>query len=170
MNGDGQGFWGKYRGTVSDNKDPEERGRIRAKVLDVFGDGDSGWALPCAPAGGITQTGFFAVPPTGATVWMEFEHGDPEYPVWSGCFWAVKKDAPAALQPSPAEQVTIVTKGGNKITLSDKQGSEGITLETSKGAKLAITADGIEIVNDKGASIKLSGKTVSVNDGALEVT
>ncbi|HEV8163320.1 MAG TPA: baseplate assembly protein, partial [Actinomycetota bacterium] len=59
---------------------------------------------------------------------------------------------------------------GNKITLSDVSGKEGITLETSKGAKLAITADGIEIVNDKGASIKLSGKTVSINDGALEVT
>lgn len=169
MNGDGKGFWGKYRGTVSDNNDPELRGRIKAKVPDVYA-ADSGWALPCAPAGGTKETGFFAVPPTGATVWMEFEHGDPEYPVWSGCFWA-KGDAPPAFQPSLADQVMIVTEGGNEITLSDKPGSEGgIFLETSQGAKIAITADSIEINNGKNASIKLSGATVSVNGGALEVT
>lgn len=171
MNGDGKGFWGKYRGVVTDTNDPEQRGRIKAEVPDVYA-ADSGWALPCAPAGGTKETGFFAVPPKGATVWMEFEHGDPDYPVWSGCFWAARKDAPEAFQPSPAaDQVMIVTKGGNKITLSDKPGSEGgITLETSQGAKIAITADGIEINTGKNAAIKLSGATVSVNDGALEVT
>jgi uncharacterized protein involved in type VI secretion and phage assembly len=170
MNGDGKGFWGKYRGKVTDTNDPELRGRIRAEVPDVYA-ADSGWALPCAPAGGTKETGLFAVPPTGATVWIEFEHGDPEYPVWSGCFWTARNDAPPAFQPSLADQVMIVTKGGNTVTLSDKPGSEGgITLETSQGAKIAITADGIEINNGKGASIKLSGATVSVNDGALEVT
>jgi Type VI secretion system/phage-baseplate injector OB domain len=149
MNGDGKGFWGKYRGKVTDTNDPELRGRIRAEVPDVYA-ADSGWALPCAPAGGTKETGLFAVPPTGATVW---------------------NDAPPAFQPSLADQVMIVTKGGNTVTLSDKPGSEGgITLETSQGAKIAITADGIEINNGKGASIKLSGATVSVNDGALEVT
>jgi len=168
MNGDGQGFHGKFQGVVTDNKDPDKTGRIRAKVPDVFGDGESGWALPSAPYGG-GQTGFFAVPPTGTAVWIEFQHGDPEYPVWSGCFWA-RGELPAALLASPSEQVMIVTGGGNTITLSDVSGKEGITLENGQGAKIAITANGIEIDNGKGASIKLSGTTVSVNGGALEVT
>lgn len=170
MNGDGQGFYGKYLGTVTDNNDPEQRGRIRAKAMEVFGDDDSGWALPSAPFGGTSQTGLFAVPPVGATVWLEFLHGDSEYPVWSGCFWSKRGDVPPEFQASPPDQVMIVTSGGNKLILSDASGAKGITLETSQGAKLAITENGIELDNGQGATIKLTGKTVSVNDGALEVT
>ena len=51
MNGN-NGFYGKYRGVVTDNQDPLMIGRIRAKVPDVMGDLESGWATPCAPFGG----------------------------------------------------------------------------------------------------------------------
>lgn len=169
MNGDGRAFHGKYRGTVSNNSDELKTGRVRAKVPDVFGDDESGWALPCAPYAG-DKTGFFALPPVGAAVWIEFEHGDPEYPVWSGCFWGSAAEMPPPLLLSPPEQVMIVTAGGTTVTLSDVPGTGGIVLETSDGAKLSMTSSGIEIDNGKGASVKLSGPTVSVNGGALEVT
>jgi uncharacterized protein involved in type VI secretion and phage assembly len=169
MNGDEQVFHGKYRGTVTDNKDPLQTGRIRARVPDVYGDDESGWALPCAPYGG-SATGFFALPPTGSAVWIELEHGDPDYPVWSGCFWGSAAEIPPPLLLSPPDQVMIVTAGGNTITLSDLPGTGGIVLETSQGAKIGITATGIEIDNGNGASIKLTGPSVSVNGGALEVT
>ena len=42
--------------------------------------------MPCAPFAG-SGVGFFALPPVGANVWVEFEGGDPDYPIWSGCFW-----------------------------------------------------------------------------------
>jgi uncharacterized protein involved in type VI secretion and phage assembly len=168
MNGEGA-FHGKYRGVVSDNRDPLTLGRIRATVPDVLGDDESGWALPCAPFGGASA-GFFALPPTGAGVWIEFEHGDPDYPVWSGCWWGSATEMPPLLLPSPPDQVMIVTSGGNTVTLSDLPGTGGITLETADGAKLSITALGIEIDNGKGASVKLTGPTVSLNGGALEVT
>jgi len=80
-------FIGKYRGVVTDNNDPQNRGRLKAKVPDVFGELESDWALPCAPYSG-KDVGFFILPPIGANVWMEFEHGSPDYPIWSGCFWA----------------------------------------------------------------------------------
>src|SRR4029079_2968068 len=99
-------FFGKYRGVVTDNNDPLMVGRIRARVPDVTGDADSGWAMPCAPFGG-SSTGFFAVPAQGAGVWIEFEHGDPDYPIWAGCWWGTA----AGVAPHPARPPTPSTKG-----------------------------------------------------------
>ena len=83
-------FYGKFRGIVSDINDPKNIGRIKAKVPDVMGEQESGWAMPCLPYGG-SDMGFFALPVVGAGVWIEFEHGDSEYPIWSGCWWGISK-------------------------------------------------------------------------------
>jgi hypothetical protein len=166
----GQTFYGKYRGIVSDNQDPLMTGRIKAKVPDIFGDDECGWALPCAPFGG-SGVGFFAVPANGAGVWIEFEQGDPDYPIWSGCWFGAATDMPTKLlaPPPPNKKVMIITEGGHSILLDDTPGIGGITLETSGGQKIKMTATGIEIDNGMGASIKLIGPQVSINQGALEV-
>ena len=163
-------FFGKYRGVVSDNKDPLMIGRVRARVPDVTGEAESGWAMPCAPFGG-SATGFFAVPAEGAGVWIEFEHGDPDYPIYAGCWWGTAAEMPPALlvPPPPWKKVMIRTEGGHSILLDDTPGIGGITLETSQGAKIAITGIGIEISNGMGATVKLTGPQVSVNNGALDV-
>jgi uncharacterized protein involved in type VI secretion and phage assembly len=162
-------FYGKYRGIVTDNKDPLMIGRICAKVPDVLGDLESGWAMPCAPFGG-KDTGFFALPPTGAGVWIEFEHGDPDYPIWSGCWWGSAAEVPPVLLSPPYKKFMIKTEGGNSILLDDTPGIGGITLETSGGQKIVINSTGIEITNGQGASIKMTGLQISINNGALEVT
>lgn len=164
-------FFGKYRGLVSDNLDPLMIGRVRATVPDVLGESESGWAMPCAPFGG-DQLGFFAVPAKGAGVWIEFEHGDPDYPVWAGCWWGSAKDMPTKLlaPPPPSKKVMLVTAAGHSILLDDTAGLGGITLETSGGAKIVMNDMGLEITNGQGASVKLSGPKVSVNSGVLEVT
>ena len=163
-------FFGKYRGTVTDNKDPLMIGRIRANVPDVTGDADSGWATPCAPFGG-SGVGFFAVPAEGAGVWIEFEHGDPDYPIWSGCWFGSATDMPPTLlvPPPPFKKVMVVTEGGHSILLDDTPGIGGITLETADGAKIVMNALGVEISNGLGASVKLTGPQVAVNEDALEV-
>jgi uncharacterized protein involved in type VI secretion and phage assembly len=79
-------FYGKYRGIVTDNEDPNRLGRIRVHVQDVLGDLESGWALPALPYAG-DGVGLYLIPPVDAFVWVEFEHGDPDYPIWTGCFW-----------------------------------------------------------------------------------
>lgn len=165
MNGQGPPFYGKFRGVVSDNRDPLMLGRIRAKVQDVYGENQSGWALPALPYAG-DGVGLFLIPPTDASVWIEFEHGHPDYPIWSGCFWA-QGEVPAS--PAVAEMKVLKTDVGT-ITLNDFPGAGGITIETTAGMKIVINTTGIEINNGQNGSIKLMGPKVSVNGGALEVT
>lgn len=165
MSGQGPPFYGKFRGVVSDNRDLEGRGRIRAKVQDVFGEQESGWALPALPYAG-KNVGLFLIPPINAFVWIEFEHGNPEYPIWTGCFWA-KGEVPAS--PAVAEMKVLKTDVAT-ITLNDVTGAGGITIETTAGMKIVMNAMGLEITNGQNASIKLAGPQVSVNSGALEVT
>ena len=162
-------FHGKYRGIVTDIEDPLMIGRVRATVPDVMGDQESGWAMPCVPFGG-SGMGFFALPKKGAGVWIEFEHGDPDYPIWSGCWFGSAAEVPPVLLAPPYKKVLLKTEGGHSILLDDTPGKGGITLETSSGQKVVISATGIEINNGQGASIKLTGPQVSVNGGALEVT
>lgn len=169
---DENGFFGKFRGVVSDNKDPLQLGRIRAFVPDVFGSDESGWAQPCMPFGG-DKMGFFAVPPIQASVWIEFEGGDPDYAIWVGCRWEDSKDMPAlpsSAKDDPGSIVMICTKGGHSLLLDDSQSGGGITLKTSGGQKIIISSQGIEIDNGNGATIKLSNNQISLNNGALEVT
>ena len=162
MNGQ-RPFYGKFRGVVSDNGDPNNLGRIRAKVPDVYGEEESGWALPSVPYAG-KSVGLFLVPPTNALVWIEFEHGDPDYPIWSGCFWA---DGEVPVSPASADKKVLKT-GAGTITLDDTQGSTSITIETTNSLKLKMDQQGIE--NSNGSQkIMISSSSVSVDDGALEV-
>jgi|SRR5581483_557310 len=157
-------FYGKFRGVVTDNRDPLMMGRIRATVQDVLGSNPSGWALPASPYAG-RGVGLFLIPPVGASVWLEFEHGDPDYPIWSGCFWATG-EPPAT--PAVPEMKVLKTDTAT-ITLNDLPGAGGVTIETTAGMKIVINAAGIEINDGQGGSITLNGPSVSINNGALQV-
>jgi uncharacterized protein involved in type VI secretion and phage assembly len=158
-------FFGKYRGKVVNNVDANQLGRIQVSVPAVLGEGQSSWAMPCTPYAG-SGVGLFAIPPTGANVWVEFEGGDSDYPIWSGCFWDTG-DVPAS--PAVAEKKVFKTDTAT-ITVDDTPGAGGIKIETTSGMKIEISASGIEINNGMGASIKLDGPKVSINGSALEVT
>jgi uncharacterized protein involved in type VI secretion and phage assembly len=150
-------FFGKFRGVVTDNQDPLQIGRVRAQVPDVMGDQESGWAMPCFPFGG-SGMGFFALPSVGAGVWIEFEHGDPDYPIWVGCWYGTLAEVPPELLVPPYKKVLLKTEGGTSITL-----------ETAGGQKIKLTTTGIEIDNGLGAKVTMQGPQVNVNNGALEV-
>ncbi len=113
--------------------------------------------------------GFFALPSVGAGVWIEFEHGDPDYPIWVGCWYGTVAEVPPELLAPPYKKVLLKTAGGTSITLDDTPGLGGIKLETASGQKIVIAATGIEIDNGVGATITLQGPQVNVNNGALEV-
>lgn len=164
-------YYGKYRGSVINNVDPMVTGRIQAIVPDVSSVALTSWAMPCFPMAGI-QTGNVAVPPIGAGVWIEFERGDPDYPIWTGCFWGSAAEVPtlalAGIPTSP--NVVLQTQAQNTLMLSDVPGTGGIMLKSTTGAMIVINDTGITISNGKGATIVLAGPTVTVNAGALVVT
>lgn len=169
-------YFGKFRGTVVDNADPQSRGRIKVSVPAVL-DTLEIWAVPCVPYAG-DQVGWFAMPPVGAGVWVEFEAGDPSFPIWVGCFWA-DNQAPLGAVPGIKGWKT------DSITLTLDDEADEARLENSSDASVTLNADvttvagqgkhtvtGSAISSECGGAGKLEVKvaTVSVNSGALEVS
>jgi len=179
-------YYGKYRGTVVNNVDPEQRGRIQAIVPDVQGLVPTSWAMPCLPIAG-KQEGVFMVPQIGAGVWIEFEQGDSDYPIWVGGFWGNASEVPsAALAPPPVppgQTIVLQTTLQHAVIISDappvpmeapvpaptSPGTGGIILRSPTGAMIVVNDTGIYINNGQGASIELMGPSVMINKSALVV-
>ena len=113
-------YYGKYRGTVFNNIDPEQCGRIQAFIPDVLGIAPSSWAMPCFPIAG-KQMGAYMIPQIGSGVWIEFEQGDPDFPIWAGCFYGIVAEVPPlALAGNPASpNIVLQTSLQNTLVISD---------------------------------------------------
>jgi uncharacterized protein involved in type VI secretion and phage assembly len=159
----GKPFFGKYRGKVRDIQDPLTLGRIKVEIPDVLGAAVSGWALPAVPYAG-NGVGLYLIPPVGASVWVEFEHGDPDYPVWAGCYWETQAQLPT--EADKPEVKVLKTKTAT-IVLDDLAGEIAIVTGNSE---IKLSSQGIIIQHLKKAIVKIASPTVSINDGALEVT
>jgi hypothetical protein len=161
-------YYGKYRGIVENPADLQGIGRIQVSVPSVLGDGKLAWAMPCLPGAG-PGVGFYAIPPKGAKVWVEFEAGNPDYPIWSGGFWDLG-DTPAP--PTPIGFMTKAWFGDSfSIEIFDIPGAPtlAVTLTTAMGpAKIEAGADGMTLTH--GAStVKLAIDGVSINGTNLKV-
>ncbi|WP_113718513.1 phage baseplate assembly protein V [Arthrobacter dokdonensis] len=168
MSGD---YFGKFRGTVVQNVDPQQMGRIQAIVPSATNVIPTTWAMPCVPFTG-TQSGVFVVPAIGSAVWIEYEQGDLDYPIWTGGFWGSAAEVPAiALAGNPLSPSIVLQSGlGNSITISDLPGpAGGIQIKSAGGAAILVNETGITITNGA-ATIVLAGPTVTINNGALAVT
>lgn len=162
-------FFGKYRGTVVNNIDPEQRGRVQVMVPDVAGFALSSWAMPALPIGGL-QMGLFSLPIIGSGVWVEFEQGDLDYPVWSGVFWGSSAELPVLSHtiPPAVPGITMHTPLQNGIVISDVPGpTGGVLLTTTSKAMIMINEIGITLSNGQGAMIQMIGPNVIINGGAL---
>jgi len=171
MSDGGPKYFGKYRGMVMSNVDPMRMGRLQVQVSDVCGMSPATWAMPCLPVAG-TNMGMFTVPPVGSGVWVEFEQGDPDFPIWVGCFWGSNSEVPQLAQnvPPAVNGITFQTTQQNGIVISDVPGSAGgILLQTPSGAKISVSDVGITITNGQGATINMNGPTVDINSGALTI-
>lgn len=165
-----QKYFGKYRGVVINNIDPMQMGRLMVQVPDISII-PSTWAMPCFPVTG-KQMGVWVLPVIGSGVWVEFEQGNTDYPVWVGCFPGSAADVPAlALAGNPVSpSIVLQTTLQNTLMISDMPGpAGGILLKTMTGALISINDIGITISNGKGALISMTGPMVDINAGALTI-
>jgi hypothetical protein len=163
--------FGKFRGMVVNNVDPMQIGRVQVQVPDVLGPALSSWAMPCVPLAG-KQSGVYVVPQVGSGVWVEFEQGDPDYPIWVGGFWGSAAEVPALALAGLPVSPSIVLQTGSQMTLmlSDLPGPTGGILLKAGAAMISISDIGITITNGMGATITMSaGPVIDLNAGALTV-
>ena len=158
----GSHYFGKYRGTVANNIDPMQKGRLQVAVPAVYGTNQLTWALPCTPFAG-SGYGLYMIPDIGTNIWVEFEGGDINAPIWSGCFWG---DGEC---PGQLPQIKIIKTQAATITLDEVNPASPVVIETPSGNRITISAQGITLESASGAKVELSGPQVSVNNGALEV-
>ncbi len=166
-------YYGKFRGTVVDNKDIKKLGRLKAKVPDLLKDEETGWALPCLPSGGSKDIGFFVIPEVGSNVWIEFEGGNLSYPLWSGTWWSEpsgKSETPSESQITPPDVKVLKTKSGHRIEMHDKEGEEKIIITNKDGSIMQMDSTGTAISSDSGKSlIKLNPQGITLSRGANSV-
>jgi uncharacterized protein involved in type VI secretion and phage assembly len=153
-------YYGKYRGIVVDKADPQQVGRVQVRVPAVLGEGVALWALPCLPHGGLSGEGLFTVPEVGAQVWVEFEAGNLEYPIWTGTFWQARGDAPEDVQQDDGPSTRLLaTAAGNKLIFEDRDGEESITLRHPSEASIEMNPEGgIVLTDSAGATLTLDAE------------
>ena len=163
-----QHYYGKYRGFVTDNKDPEKRGRLKLSVPSVLGDQETGFALPCSPFGGKTNQGLFMIPEVDAQVWVEFEEGNVDRPIWVGVFWQQESDTPEeAAKDEPTTRV-IRTPSGHVLQFDDADGEEQFRLAHPAGTEMIIDAQGTTKITDAAGNsftLDAENKEVVLEDG-----
>ncbi len=200
-------YFGKYRGIVIANKDPEQLGRVQVWVPSLFPvqapEGESGpgepppedhpcvsdWAWPCAAFGGTADQGWFFVPEVGSKVWVEYEEGNLDSPIWVGVFWsrpAGQTEIPAEAQKMEASEPrrrVLKTSSGHVLEFCDIEGTETITLRHKDGAMLHFDEKGsVTLGNKEGSYLYLnadqaefsfadeSGNNVRLGESSITLT
>jgi uncharacterized protein involved in type VI secretion and phage assembly len=153
-------YFGKYRGQVTDNNDPDNLGRVKASVPRLLGDEETGWALPAFVYGGTSEQGLFAVPDIGAGVWIEFEGGDLSYPIWSGT-WFTSGAIPESAQPG---KKVFKTKSGHKMVFDDDGGSLEIT--DSNENSVSMDSNTVKITAGGALKVVIDAPQIELVDGA----
>lgn len=158
--------YGKYRGKVVDPIDPLQLGRLLA-LVPAISEIPLSWAMPATPYAGA-GVGFFAIPPVGANVWIEFEGGDVNYPVWSGCFWG-EGQVPA----EPAVPTTIMLKTTlGELSINNLDAELKLSLTAPDGLmSLVMNTTGIKLsLNEVSITITQEAITLSHAPSTVEVT
>lgn len=154
---------GKFRGFVKKNKDPENRGRIKVVVPSILKEALTHWALPCLPFGGRPDQGWFTVPEKDALVWIEFEEGNLDKPIWTGTFWQQPHETPVETQDALPDVRMLKTASGHTLIFDDSEEEESIRIFHKAGAELNIDKNGsIVLLDVSGGKITLNAKAQKI--------
>jgi len=167
-------YYSKYRAIVVNNTDPDNMGKL-AVTIPQLGMNFSVWAYPCGNEGSLKSGFKWLTPMEGSIVYIEFQMGDPLYPLWSYHGWA-KGEVPDELKG--LNTLGFVTPNGNKVILNDSTGEFTISIRDPKDTSkelisirnesdvLDITCKTLKVHGD----IEAYGEVTSVADGGLTKT
>ena len=159
-------FYGKYRGKVADNIDPLFLGRI-LPIVPAVSELPLTWATPCVPYAG-PEVGFCAIPPIDANVWIEFEGGDPDYPIWTGCFWEEGQTPLGQLDP----ETFIFKTTSTTMVIRELPGGDGLSLGLTflaGEAPITITLDEAGIQIETEATFELNSQATNITSDEVSV-
>lgn len=142
-------YYGKYRAKVVDIDDPEKRGRVRVMCPRVLGTAKSSWCEPCIPVA-YDLGGDFALPKISEFVWVEFESGDVNKPIYTGGLWSKSKSPSSTYN----EKERLITWGKCKLEMNEDTNTMKISVGSSV---ITITENSIQMVSP---SVTVNGKTV----------
>lgn len=155
-------FFGKYRGKVTSiGENRKDLGIITVEVPEIFRDIDIPLVKPVIPFAG-KNCGFGALPKKDDVIWIEFEAGNLNKPIWTGFWWAEGEEPDAV----DWDTVALVSRTGHKLILDDKM--ETISLVHSKGPKINLTEKEISFNIGK-TKMVISDSGVSINGTMFEV-
>jgi len=188
-------YYSQYPAVVIDNKDPEQRGRVRLKCPAVWGINyiHPSWIEPCDFELAGKDSGEFNPPYIGQWVYIHFEFGDPRNPIYSGGFfakdelasefktnypnirgWAWKSGQRLLVDETEnAPKVTVKNADGSYIDMDGKSGSENITIKHKSGATIVIDKSGNILLSDKDGKDSIavkSGEIDIISDGKVNVS
>jgi uncharacterized protein involved in type VI secretion and phage assembly len=169
-------YFGKYRGKVLDNDDTSKLGRIKVKV-DGIVEGDGLWAWPCVPYAG-PRVGFYCLPPKEALVWVEFEGGDPSFPIWTGCLWA-KGELPqqassvdTRLLRTDKAHMVFDDSAGEVLVKNDQDASVklGADIKSEAGQATHTVGSSGVVSESSSGKVEVAAAGVTINNGAFKVS
>ncbi|HUV31430.1 MAG TPA: phage baseplate assembly protein V [Acidobacteriota bacterium] len=154
---------------VVDNNDPEKLGRVKVK-FPWQGSDETPWIRVMTPQAGA-ERGWYGIPEIDDEVLIGFEHGDPDLPLVLGSLYS-GKDAPHGDTGGEDNLVKLyMTKGGNQICFTDKEGAEEIRIAQKDGKNtIVVTLDGPAISIESQGDITIKGATISLESTKGDVT
>lgn len=162
-------YYGIYRGKVMDTLDSTDMGKILVNVPEITRDPTKALSNPAAPLHPVMAD---FPPEVGDTVWVLFEDGRPEFPVWIGHWWTKPGTGmarPSDLNPPSGQKPTkrfFVTKSGHRLVFEDKSGSEEILIEHERTHGTPALPTRIRLLPSGDIEIEVTGpgKTIVLAD------
>lgn len=153
-------FYGRYRGFVVDNEDPEKVGRIKVRI-PALGHGSTDWLwafpkfpAPCGKVDGKSYGMYVPPPAKDTTVWVEFEVGRIKHPIYTGG-WFGKGELPDKIKNVAPKAWMFWSLAQNYLSFIDKDGEEEVELAWMGKHKVTMDKDHILIVTEKGTQLEL---------------
>jgi len=168
---------------VTNNDDPEKRGRVKLKFPWLGDDVESSWTRVALPGAGH-ETGVVWIPQVGDEVLVGFEHGEIDRPFVIGGLWNGQDSAPLGeglFDAGKVKRSGFVSRSGHQLIFFDGDDEAGIALLSADGkfkvslnqtrgqlhiaadGKLLIEANELEIKVRQDATIEATGVNVKAN-------